>query len=324
MEELAIPRSQFNSGIHDVRFYFFSVKIMILNIMIFSQMYTFVVEMFEGDGEIRAPRNNGNEFWVMERVCVRSKPNSQVGEWSPPLFLLHSLPADGALPGGTKKHHLFKKKMCKGNPLVQTPAELQLKLDGLKKTVDKISHFSGLRKKTADHSDRMLGTWDVEDTDWWNAFFAARISMPKDQHGVVGAPPDAVMLHRIKNLLWGTGHVDIVRTVSVIPAAPVVIDPIRDAAFQALALLVQPVTTAADVSSWGRKRAVGYTIVQPGESASDAQTRAVATENVRKNKVLEDYFESLQSSRGIDENAFIDTLEVCLFVSWKIKKLIEL
>ena len=84
------------------------------------------------------------DYWVMQNVCVRAKHNSQVGEWSQPVYVIHTLPADGALPEGTAKNHVFKKSTCKGNILKQTRADLADKMKELWKTVNLVeSKFSG-------------------------------------------------------------------------------------------------------------------------------------------------------------------------------------
>ena len=274
MKPFIIPKGQFRAGIHEVSSRTILIFVVISNYMftciihmwsfVVSQMYCFRIEKIEGFvGEIRAPKKTETDYWVMEHVSVLAKPNSQVGDWSPPLYLLHGLPVNGALPDGTKKHHLFKKKMCKGNPLVQTPAELALKIAGLKRTVAEVALF-------------MNGTWDVKDSDWWQQFWAERHDMPDNQHGVVGAPPDAVMLHRINNLLCGTGHINIQPNATLTPPVVVVVDARSDANFQALAALVTPTTEAAEASQWGRKRAVGFVEILPGETDLQAHSRAVS------------------------------------------------
>ena len=265
------------------------------------QLHCFIIELTECAGEIRAPQGNGlDNFLVMKKASVRSKPNSQVGDWSPPIYLVHSFPAEGSLPEGTLKHHLFKRRTCKGAVLEQSAADLKLKFDGLKKTVDLVKSTSS-------------GTWDEIDTKWWADFFAARADMPLTQNEGLAQPPDPVMLSRIKNLLWGTGHIAVpgARARADAPVRPV--DPARDAAHRALAVLVEPETHAAGQEIFGRTRAVGYLNVLPGETTVTAEARAAAKCTALKQKTLEDYFLDVRISRGQNEDLFVDKFEVCTF-----------
>ena len=204
-------------------------------------MFCFRIEKNESVvGEIRAPIKSSGDYWVMQNVCVRAKPNSQVGEWSHRIYLIHTYPANGALPDGTKKHHLFKRKLCKGNVLVQSAGELAVKIKELMKCVRQVSSE--------------MKTWDEVDTNWWNNFESKLKDMSKTQSGVAAAPPDAVLLHRISTLMWGTEHAEIGSRAQ--PRVAAAADPALDHAFRALAILVQPRTALAGDEQWGRTRGV--------------------------------------------------------------------
>ena len=266
-------------------------------------MYCFLIEKNDDvpDGsEIRGLDGNGTaNYRVMKNVCVRAKPNAQVAQWSAPIYLVHSLPPDGALPGGTPKHHLFKRSTCKGRTLVQSSAELELKLSGLRSSVNSI------REK--------MSTWDAVDTKWWSDFFAARRLMPTDQHGHQTAPPDPTLLSRIKNLFWGVGHVHVLGTIITLPLiAPIVADPAREAALRTLAVICEPVTDPANAGNWGRsrKRDTGYSIVGAGEDVATVRARDAANIVVQKSRVVEEYCKSLQTSRAVNESAFAENLKV--------------
>ncbi len=57
------------------------------------------------DKEIRGYDGNGRaNYRVMKNVSFCVKLHSQISKGSPPIYMLHAFPSDGALPGGTTKH----------------------------------------------------------------------------------------------------------------------------------------------------------------------------------------------------------------------------
>ena len=270
-------------------------------------MHVFRFEKDESGKEIRAPRK-GNECWTMQPAYVRAKPNSQVSEWSPPIWLVHTLPEDGHLPQATTKTHLFKQKKQKGKDLVQSPAELASKLLQLKKTVDLCS-----KRKN----------WDHEDTKWWRQFWADREDMPTHQEGAQVYPADPVMLERVKQLLYGPVIVAPVQLPEILTSA----EEVEATELRDLETALRPRTHAAGEEEFGRNRAVGFVEVQKGAAEVDVQRelkKAKFAATCRRTKELEDYFkQNLVVDRGSSEPAFagdhieVRTIIINLFVVMK-------
>ena len=107
-------------------------------------MHEFVItkEAEDADRDIYGLYGHGSDSWKMLTTSVRAKPNSQVAEWSPKIWLVHSLPSECSVPGGTPKFHLFRKLTRERKNIPQSPEELELKLKQLRKTVDDVSKMS--------------------------------------------------------------------------------------------------------------------------------------------------------------------------------------
>jgi hypothetical protein len=273
-----------------------------LNVIYFStvddnsfvlQMHVFLIESDTNlVGEIRAPIGRGTKnFVVMENVCVRAKPNCRVEEWSPKLFLIKALPDEGDVPEGTTKRHLFQAKTCKRKPIVQTPEELELKFDALKKTVGLASN---------------MRQFDIDDKRWWATFWEQRLNMP--EIGEISAPPDPLMIERTKKLFWGTPEPDTF-TVREEEEREVIVTSLKD-----LASLVNPRTEPGGHNEFGRDRKIGYLFVSDGVDVDEATQAAVRLRSQTRDAAVQNYFETLKESRGPTEEEFLKKIKVCFLL----------
>ena len=300
LSELCIPKTQFRSGIQTVSLVFvehieYAADVYFLEFVFQIHEFRIAREETPPGSEVRAPSSrSGQEHWVMLPVATRTKYNSQCPDLSEPLYLVHSLPGQDSLPGSTGKHHLFMRKTAKGKPCVQTPGDLSSKMDGLKKTVAQI---------------RAWATFTAVDGDWWTKFFAEHEDMAEEQHGLVEAPADPLILARVTSLFWSTtGHVHVGHVTVPVPRAAAVVD----AAVGKLRLKITPTYDKVNPVNFSRKRAVGYYTVLDGENPDDAMERAVAVNATNKQSFISKFCEEIGKSRGTSENDLLNKIEVTL------------
>jgi hypothetical protein len=241
--------------------------------------------------------------WVMRKTCVRAKPNSQIAEWSPKLYLLTSVPDKDSMPSGTPKFHLFRKLTRENKMISQTPEELEKKLAELKKTVAYVSK---------------LKQFDAEDKKWWEDFWSAR-SGTRDRLGNEegDCEPDPLSVRLTKDFLWSV-------RIPLVPAAPSedINSSTRETSSSAcplrdLATALTPRKTPATAVEFGRSRKVGYVSIGANDKQEDmlqnvvqAARKAVAVDS-KETRI--DFFKTLQLSRGMGsqgELKFAENLEV--------------
>ena len=241
--------------------------------------------------------------WRMRPTSVRAKPNSQILEWSPKLYLLCSTPEKDSLPKGTPKFHLFRRMTRGQKQIEQTPEELEVKLCALKKTASE-----AMRMSQADDEDRT----------WWDEFWAARTSTRERLGDADGdqCEPDVRSVELITELLWKEP-----RPVVVVEAGAGgdagdgdddgnggVQGLLRD-----LEGVLTPRTEPAGPDEFGRSRAVGYVHVAQGEDAQERITEAMrggGERTPRSDVKRTELFKVLQNSRGATEAEFAKTLQV--------------
>ena len=228
-------------------------------------------------------RSSEGTNWVMRKTCIRAKPNSQIADWSPKLWLLHGVPETDSLPNGTARFHLFRKLTRDSKKITQSPAELEKKLKELKSTVNDVSK---------------MNQFDSEDKKWWGDFFSVR-SRTRSRLGEDGedCESDELSLPMVKDLLWS------VRTPVVVEDTTPEIDDGTDTGVRAcplrdLATVLLPRTIPAGVDEFGRSRKTGYVRVGADETPEEVlralkQKGRVCSENTRL-----EFFKSLQLSRG--------------------------
>jgi len=264
------------------------------------QMHEFIItkEVKDADNTIYGLVGSGKnmeENMVMKKTCVRAKPNSQIREWSAPLYLLTSMPDENDMPEGTPKFHLFRKLTREQKSIEQSPEELEKKLDALKKTVREVSRMK---------------QFDTEDELWWADFWAERVATrPRLGDGGDGGDckPDEKSVVLTKRLLW----TDLTR----LPPANTVVDGDGQvaekecdeptASLQDLATALMPRTTPTEPDEFTRKRRVGYVTVAPGEEIAEQVNAATGRSTARAMDDKVEYFRSTNAQRGVDEEAFL-------------------
>ena len=227
--------------------------------------------MWDQPGEVRAPvgRQKGN-YEVMLPVAVRAKPNSSTEEWSDPIFLLKALPAAGALPLGTDRHHLFTRKTSHGKPVEVPESEYEEKMKSLKKTVGTV-----LEMKSA----------TARDKSWWVEFFEKR------RAGIpAGTAPDPEILKRVKQLFWGVQPVERQAEVNPMPDETAAAE--RELAELEASLV--PRETAILSGEFGRKRAVGYVVRKVDDDGKATECNM----GRKQSEVTEDAITAIVSRRG--------------------------
>ena len=234
----------------------------------------------------------------MLTTSVRAKPNSQIAEWSPKVWLVHSLPTEGSVPGGTPKFHLFRKLSRDQKQIEQSPEELEKKLQALKSTVKEVSKYK---------------QFDEEDQKWWDNFWACR-EQTRDRLGegdVVDCTPDEQCKKFVNDLLWPrrqesqhqpaavsnpTQQVDQVEEPTV---------PTPEHALDDLRRVLTPETSPATAVDFGRNRKTGYVTVGPGEEKTERFKAVKASRKVVKEDVLLKTFKDHQLIRGATESKFV-------------------
>ena len=247
-------------------------------------------------------KNLVEDTWLMRQTSIRAKPNSQVADWSPKIWLVKSLPSECSVPGGTHKFHLFRKLTREQKSIEQSPKELELKLAALKKTVREVSQ---------------MRQFDEEDRVWWDKFMAdrARRRSRKGDGEEQDCEPDEASLKLVTKLLWpdpGTANLPPVTT--ALPEE----NPEKageEKTLGDLEAVLTPRTTPARVDEFGPKRKTGYFTVRPGENKEEQFTAQVARRRMTDKEKLNEYFVRLKESRGETEAKFIESrLKVRLLV----------
>ena len=233
---------------------------------LFCQMHEFFITKDAEDKDIdiyglhKDMGKEGEAMWKLLPTSVTAKPNSQIAESSPKLWLLRSLPNECNMPLGTPKFHLFRKLSRDKKPIEQTPAELEKKLKALKKTVKEASH---------------LKQFDEEDKSWWDNFWSVR-SQTRDRLGdgeEEDRTPDVTSIALVRKLLWpdpgaAAEPVTTDDEEQVVEATPVV-GPLHD-----LQLVLTPRTSPATADEFGRARKTGFITVGPNQDRAECFAEA--------------------------------------------------
>ena len=256
-------------------------------------MHVFKIAKFDSTDEIQGLIGRGcQQYNVMKKVACFAKFNTLAESWSEPVFLLINLPATDSLPSGTDKHHLMKTSTRKGKIIIETKEELELKIKGLKATID----------KCRDHQ-----TFDDEDGKWWDDFWEPRSVLPEGNQGTVASPPDPVILAKVKRLLWE--QTDLVQR----PPTDRELHRVEvEAQHRDLGNTIIPTRATAGTDVFGRNRDVGYLMVSVGEArTAEARTEAYeSTVATKLEKQRVQFFEKLQLSRGRDEMHMAEKVKV--------------
>jgi Asp-tRNA(Asn)/Glu-tRNA(Gln) amidotransferase C subunit len=225
-------------------------------------------------------RSDEDTNWVMRKTCVRAKPNSQVSEWSPKLWLLHSVPEKDSMPKGTPKFHLFRKLTRENKLIEQSPEELEKKLNQLKDTVKTVSR---------------MNQFDEEDQKWWDDFWSVR-SRTRARLGTDAedCEPDELSVTLVKDLLWSvkTPAANQVQTRQA-ATEDLEVNPMRD-----LAIALTPRTRPAGTDEFGRSRKIGYVRVGADETEEEVLRASQRNKNAGSEEKRLEFFRSLQVSRG--------------------------
>ena len=262
------------------------------------QMHEFIVTKDAADEKIDifglyGSKNLLQDSWLMRKTSVRAKPNSQVAEWSPKIWLVKSLPSECSVPGGTPKFHLFRKLTREKKMIEQSPEELELKFAALKKTVSEVSQ---------------MRQFDADDGVWWEKFFSdrdrrrSRIGDGEEED----CEPDEASLKLVTKLLWpdpGTANIQLATTDRPEEKSD---ETGEGKTLDDLEAVLRPRTTPARADEFGRKRKTGYVTVRPGENRDEQFAAAVARRRVTDEEKLNAYFVNLKKSRGETESKFIE------------------
>ena len=234
-----------------------------------------------------------NDSWSMCKTSVRAKPNSQVSDWSPKLWLVRSLPNECSTPDGTPKFHLFRKLTRDAKRIEQTPAELEIKLKDLMKTVAEVAKMK---------------QFDEEDRVWWENFWSVRSRTRARLGGgeEEDCEHDAASLALVRKLLWP----DTDKAVAM-PATPGGAEEEDDAAATAevgpledLQRVLTPRSTPAAADEFGRSRRTGYVTVGPNEDKEQRFAEAQAQGSAVKKDIVLEHLKNVRNHRGVNEVVF--------------------
>ena len=239
------------------------------------------------------------DAWEMRKTSIVAKPNSQVSEWSPKVWLVHSLPGTCSVPKGTPKFHLFRKLTRDQKLIEQKTQELETKLNDLKKTVNEVSK---------------LKQFDAEDKAWWDAFWSvrsrtrARLGDGEDED----CSQDEASLKLIRKLLWpetaepddeapGQGNADAQGNEQLEAEMVPEQSPLAD-----LQADLTPRNAPADASEFGRNRKTGYVVVGQDENIEVCVTAARGKAAANSKNVLENHLKEIMVARCGNEAAFVN------------------